>query len=547
MNTLDPVLFTRGKGLTRAGHSEPTQSLTLGEITLSCEPGAQALWVHKPFMSTIGLFARALDPDRALLSADLRALVSAQDTIDPVGAYTLLQYAAPVAPWTPFPQIRSFHSGLSTLIDSSTKDLKRTVHAESWVRPDPASANSPDIDQQATLLESALDLAITDALARAGSRRIISMFSGGADSSLIAERLSRLAPDRTELFHFSEGDDHPETIAAQAIANHLKLPIHIVRGSDAGLDPLLRAGELYPFPFGDHSAIPTRAVVEAALAFGGKETVLFDGTAADGAFGLFGRAAQWDKAARMGPLVHAAAELAFEATSSWSREWRAERFLRLLKRLRAVGPIAASVGQNAVHGSLYLAPLETRRVVSREIDAWMSEALDTTTREVLFAGIDLAHVCTAVFGQKTRPVVDHAGAHIEYPFMAPSVISLALRAAHAWPGRDKPKAPIYHSLARNLPRELVYRPKVGFVIPMTDIFASREFLSTLDDAISAGHPYTPLLHTAKIRTLRSMLGARRKLPVQTERFVWMLAFLDRWTQSTLSADGLARTRATLNA
>jgi hypothetical protein len=530
MNTLDPVLFTRGKGLTRAGHSEPTQSLTLGEITLSCEPGAQALWVHKPFMSTIGLFARALDPDRALLSADLRALVSAQDTIDPVGAYTLLQYAAPVAPWTPFPQIRSFHSGLSTLIDSSTKDLKRTVHAESWVRPDPASANSPDIDQQATLLESALDLAITDALARAGSRRIISMFSGGADSSLIAERLSRLAPDRTELFHFSEGDDHPETIAAQAIANHLKLPIHIVRGSDAGLDPLLRAGELYPFPFGDHSAIPTRAVVEAALAFG-----------------LFGRAAQWDKAARMGPLVHAAAELAFEATSSWSREWRAERFLRLLKRLRAVGPIAASVGQNAVHGSLYLAPLETRRVVSREIDAWMSEALDTTTREVLFAGIDLAHVCTAVFGQKTRPVVDHAGAHIEYPFMAPSVISLALRAAHAWPGRDKPKAPIYHSLARNLPRELVYRPKVGFVIPMTDIFASREFLATLDDAISAGHPYTPLLHTAKIRTLRSMLGARRKLPVQTERFVWMLAFLDRWTQSTLSADGLARTRATLNA
>jgi hypothetical protein len=56
-----------------------------------------------------------------------------------------------------------------------------------------------------------------------------------------------------------------------------------------------------------------------------------------------------------------------------------------------------------------------------------------------------------------------------YPFLENDMISMALRSTPHWQ-MEEPKAPLKQSLSRSIPRNMVYRPKSGFVDTKGEVF-----------------------------------------------------------------------------
>ena len=114
----------------------------------------------------------------------------------------------------------------------------------------------------------------------------IVMFSGGVDSGLIAYRLSALGRMDTVMFNVSFGQNDKEAMVAREMANRLRLNCIELR-YPGKWDVLTSPGAVYPVPFGDYSAPPAAFLAsEICDRYAGQKVVVFDGTGADGCFGL---------------------------------------------------------------------------------------------------------------------------------------------------------------------------------------------------------------------------------------------------------------------
>jgi asparagine synthase (glutamine-hydrolysing) len=245
-----------------------------------------------PSATTDQIYYR-VDDDSIHVTDDLRQLVGPADTIDERAIYSLLQFGAAIPPLSPWKSISRAVPGRSTTFWNQPVRVEEAEFPPEQVWDQ--ERRPLNLEQQISIVLDTLDQSL---LAVRQTHRLIILFSGGVDSGLLAARAAALGLKDTLLVNYCFGSDDAESVLAEQIAKHLGLSFQRIQDVGSGMDVedvLRNAGSDYRTPFCDHSAVPTGMLVRSVIRTFGPEFSVFDGTGADGAFGLFGRSRQWQK------------------------------------------------------------------------------------------------------------------------------------------------------------------------------------------------------------------------------------------------------------
>jgi asparagine synthetase B (glutamine-hydrolysing) len=466
-------------------------------------------------------------PMRLRLSTDPRRLLEPFDTIDPRGILSLLQFGTVIPPLSCWQNVSRARPGLITSIQLDDLRINEAPIAQEPAASAVVADSSATLDQQADIVVAALDATLS---AHCPNGKAVILFSGGVDSSLLATRAKALGWRDVTLVNYAMSDDDPESAHAAAIAQELGFPLERIvhNPANAVAEFFDSLADVYPISFADHSAVPTFVLARAVAGMTSADQVIFDGTGADGAFGLFDRVRGWRRAAALPRAIVGLASAAYGTGGFWRRPSAMEHRLRILRRCATMPLLAASVAQNPLDGLAYHFPSEIALEVHDQLLTWINDAMGWTTESARLSAADLMLICAGIFAQKDKPVFDAADRFTSFPFLDPTMIQLALSRASQWPSGGEPKAALKHALARQVRPELVYRAKSGFVAPVTELFASQAFLAALDEAISGSSPIAPYLDSKMMRRLRESAALRVPLPAQTHSLMWAVAVAGRW-------------------
>lgn len=350
------------------------------------------------------------------------------------------------------------------------------------------------------------------------------LFSGGVDSGLIASRLAKLGYRDSLLINYSFGEDDRESELAEAMARHLGLQFERISDKPPLCDCLIDPGRVYPQPFDDQSTGPASALARAVVKrFAGERRVIIDGTGADSAFGMADKIEAWSRVVKIPALARRAASLLY-AAALWHRKGRIEYLFRILRRSIDKPILSAAMAQNPLDGCFYrtLPDNDVHNLLADWVGGWGAGSLPQR-----LVASQLALKCSGISAQKVQPILELAGHQVHYPFFQTEVFSAALGSVLHWQ-MDEPKAPLKRSLARHVPREMVYRPKSGFIDPQGSVYFDPDFIAYLRAAVDSTGPIASMLNPKPLIKTCDLLLRGGNLPAPALSCVWAIAFLDRW-------------------
>lgn len=508
----------------RVPDDNPPSALAVGAITIRLRRTDHLVRIEVPLVGADQLYYRAYD-DRLVISNDPRRL-SRDATIDPSALCSLLELGAIVPPLSMWREVRRFTPGRDFVIRLENLAVQLEDAAITWPDPVPGDPSLPP-GRQADTLASHIDEIL---VAACPNRDPVILFSGGVDSGVLAARAAALGWRDTVLLNCALGDDDPESRHAAAMARALGLEMQTVMASDGAFELLDAIGTTYRQPFTDHSALPTYELAMAAVRRFPATRPVIDGTGADGAFGLFGKAQSWNRLYRVPGALRRLANRAYNITALWRHASRIEYGTRVLARTAGLPAFVAAVAQNGFAGVLYHAPAKERDRVLALLEGWMVSTLPTKNDAVRLAGLDLALVCSDRFAQKDKAIFDSAERGIVYPYLDRRIVALALTRAVRWPGSSEPKRVLKELLARQVPANMVYRPKSGFAGPLARYMSHPRWLDAFDRVLSADNELTQLLDLRRIATLRPALAGAKPIPNPTYSFIWAVVFTGLWIE-----------------
>ncbi|MBL9150558.1 MAG: asparagine synthase [Phycisphaerae bacterium] len=529
----DPELLLVQRG------TQPTRRVVRyrhgGEITIE----GTTLTARIPFPA-VDLLYWTVDGDSFLVSGDTRVIHTRSMHVDPNGLLSLLLLGAVIPPMATFREKRVFRPGFETTVDLETFRVteRPTMHWPEIVDDD---FTMPARDQ-VRLLSQVIDRQLEEI----GTDNPILLFSGGVDSGVLAYRLSRLGYRDTTLVHYSFGENSPDTIAAQALARELGLPFEVVTPRDeSAVEILDRAADLYHQPFCDHSAVPTHQLAQAVTKRFDRARPILDGTGADGAFGLFAKSRSYQRLMLLPSPIRNAASASYVRRRAWRTTSRLEHSLRILHRLATMSKLAASIAQHGMLGVGVCAPKANVDSVCTTLESWIGPIAPTDDPYARMPMADIGLTCAGIFAHKDFSIFAESGHRVEYPFMAPSMVLFALRRAHRWPNSKSPKHALKSLLLQTAPREIVHRPKTGFVSDKFELFSSADVIERIRGTVRSQHPRTELLRewldAAVVDTLADDLRDGRRLPAPTYNFLWSIAMANSWLSTIDDAsDGVRR-------
>jgi asparagine synthase (glutamine-hydrolysing) len=329
------------------------------------------------------------------------------------------------------------------------------------------------------------------------------------------------------------GANDPETPVAQRIAETLGLSmLTIPRPPGSATAVLERARMIFACPFVDHSCAPMTALAQAVVGeFGNEPRTVLDGTGADGAFGLFPAVPGWQKLYALPHAMRRIAGTLYKAGGYAFKTSGTERRLRLLRRASQMPLITAAVAQNPLHGIAYHFDDAVAARVLELMQDVVRRPMPGAPLPHAFSLIDLLITCAGIFAQKDKSIFDDSPHSVAYPYLQPSLVRFALQHGHLWTNQPERKIVLKTLLARHIPRELIYRPKSGFVAPLAQLFAEEGVLRlmdavTADPGVLAGH-----LDLRVWSRLRAAAAARHPLPPQTYTFLWGTLFVSSWMRA----------------
>lgn len=352
--------------------------------------------------------------------------------------------------------------------------------------------------------------------------------SGGVDSALVVAgmKAAGVAHPKAFTIGFKEAPFN-EVPAAARIAETLGVD-HVVETLDVG--DLLKLLPLYveefDEPFADSSAFPTMAVARLARRH---VTVALSG---DGADELFGGYHYYPLMSRIGRLMR------------WDDPWRrrAQRALRWLPGYRGKLLAGALDARGAVGLFHYLRSsgkhadglvLADAGRPTPGSDSWFEQfaanfAVDLPDAETgmrLDAGLTLPDL----FLQKVDVATMAFSLEARCPMTDFRLVEWAMRLPAEWKIRGgETKYLLKRALCRHLPAELVYRPKMGFGVPLAGWLRGplREWAQALvhDDALMSRVP----LDQSRVRELlRQQLQGERESHPLVWAVLMLLCFVQR--------------------
>jgi len=498
-----------------------TASLSSSEIRIAVPPASPQQFYYARtrhgyvFADDLRLFPRLMD-----LQLDAR------------GVYALLRYGAIPSPFTLYKEVHRIPNGhLFRLCPDGEPVCTPTFHLTDLLNQD---RGTPQPD---TWVQETLDAALT----RVPPSTVL-YFSGGVDSGLLAARLGQLGRSDVRLVNYSFSSDDEESRLALRVASHFGLECHQIR-HDLGKvgDMLGRVGTDYSFPFGDLSAIPTNILVHESLPFAHQSRTVLEGTGADGAFGLGAGYRKWQRAYTVPPALRRWVERAYRGLELWKSQSILERAGRFFSKSTQLSLGHAVVAQNAFQRIAYATP--------DDVQAELEQAVRTSI-EVMSAGteardqlslLDLVWVCAGRMAPKSFDPLRAQGIRPLYPFLQPSMLSVS--SSLSWDvkcTRGETKALLKRLLARDIPREYVYRRKIGFTRPAHATFALPAVQEFLHEVVLSRH--NALLDYCRPETVRDLVqrSPHGSLGVGAYSFLWVLMFSSGWLCQTFS--GAERSR-----
>lgn len=432
---------------------------------------------------------------------------------EPLAITSYLKFGAVVPPLSPWTGVRRRLPGCTYGAESTMESnlVKKNIYA-----------CARGIDAQADEIVSLIDYNLIKCLN--GVDDPVLLFSGGVDSGLIASRLMAIGKNETLLLNFSFGQDDPESALAEAMAGELGLRFERVFERGRPCEVLDRPGEVYPQLFADHGTVPAANLAHAVVQrLDNKRSVILDGTGADGAFGMFRKIEHWRHMTAL-PIWLRRFGGAIYSTGLWRSRHRLEKLLRVMRRSLLGSIPAAVIAQNTLEDVLYEARNMEAVVALLEtaVDGWAGPSV--ARRSV---AADMMLTCAGVFAQKAQPILERAGHTVVFPFMDTAFVELALNTIDVWSMRT-PKHALKVALSRSVPRNLVYRPKSGFVEREPTVFYSGEFKEMLRDSIGKDAPLAPWIKGPAARRLLDELNRGKLFSAQVYNFIWALVFGDRW-------------------
>jgi asparagine synthetase B (glutamine-hydrolysing) len=400
----------------------------------------------------------------------------------------------------------------------------------------PRISPSPDLEQQISIVVATLDRCLIEHCA---GRPVTILFSGGVDSGLLAARASALGLKNVTLVNYCFGADDPESLLAERMARHLGMKfVRIVddaSGSDVA-DVLQHAGRYYRTLFGDHSVAPTCAMIRAIIPRCEAGGVVLEGSGADSGFGEFDRAMQWQRVYALPSWGRKLGAMAYRTTRAWGRESKLEYYLRILRRADQLPHPFAAVAENALPGIAYHPSKDVVGTIERHLLEWLPH-LSPPDPRLQLAAFDLSLGCASITAQKSLSLFDGTSLGVVYPYLLPEMIDLAFSSVD-WPGSGtEAKRVLKAALAKQVPAEMVYRAKSGFVASMPDKFEHKAFLAAFDKLLEARSPMSRFLDRKFLLDVRPKLATKQKLPTQTEYFIWCAVFGNEWIEQ-VSAQAL---------
>ena len=458
------------------------------------------------------------------LSNDLRLLIRLTGLdLDERAVYSLLQFGAILPPFSISRQIQRIPNGHALRVRALPDTLTAHVEAGTAFNARPLDAGmSP-----AATVRQTLDRI----LARTPSHSAL-FFSGGVDSGLLAARLAALGRHDVRLINFSFGPDDEESKHAYRMAQHLGMPCEQVSYDQSRfMDVLWRITRDHSIPFSDLSVLPMNLMIHAALGSGAQVPSVLDGTGADGTFGVGLEYRGWRRLYEVPHLARATVGELYKATGMWKGASRNARIGRVLRRSAQMPMPVATLAQNSLDGIAYRMPSEIRDQLTAAVMKYRYGSLSDMPPVDQFSLSLLMHMSCGYITPKSYDALCLRGIVPGNPYLEPEM----MRVGFSLPWEQKAaggrqKALTKAMLAEQVPPEMVYRRKSGFVPPYESVFASRPMQSYLREIVlSPSNPLAPYYDPAVVARMVARAGESKPLNLEVYYFfLWSLTFLTAW-------------------
>ncbi len=423
-----------------------------------------------------------------LFGSELKALTRHPDwnasiDRDSVGAFLRHNYI-------PHPQ--SIYRGIfklppGTFLEIEASSLSQTLNPKhywsAWDMVERARAHAFDgtPTEAIDLLESSLLKSIRGQMI--SDVPLGAFLSGGVDSSTIVSLMQKVSsqPVKTFTIGFTE-KGYNEAVFAKSVAEHLGTDHHELYVSPKeAMEAVPHLSELYDEPFSDSSQIPTFLVSKLARS---KVTVSLSGDAGDELFGGYTRYHYAERIASMirrtprlarlsgSRLIRSFSEEFWDSVFSWMP--KRKRLSHMGEKMHKLAGLLSTESEMALYGHLIshiyspdhlvIGSTKQRELIeSRPIPPSLTNFtekmmyLDMTNYlpDDILTKVDRASMAVSL--ESRVPLLDHRLA--EFCWSLP--LSLKIRDGQS-------KWLLRQVLYRNVPQELIERPKMGFGVPVTD-------------------------------------------------------------------------------
>lgn len=347
--------------------------------------------------------------------------------------------------------------------------------------------------------------------------------SGGTDSSLVVACMRAAEADvRT----FSIGFADPrfdESRYAKAVAQHLgtQHTHQQLEWRDAmALVPSLATS--YDEPFADSSALPTLAVSRLAREH---VTVALSGDGGDELFGGYTRY-------RMGRMLRLAA---LTPKSVAAATQRGGGHSQLARRLQSFGNVASASNESAAYRetvSIWRSNELARLMpdATRADPTWSAFAPGSAPVERMMRCDARTYLVDDIL-QKVDRASMSVSLEARNPLLDPSVVDLAMRSVARARERPGAKPLLREALRRELPVELVDRPKMGFGVPVGEWL--RDGLRPMVEDLLLNRTSSEYDTSVARNIVEEHLSGRREAGAK----VWTLLVFELWRDRWLSEEG----------
>ncbi|MEO0972328.1 MAG: XrtA/PEP-CTERM system amidotransferase [Pseudomonadota bacterium] len=440
----------------------------------------QCLFLARDRLGIKPLYYSVLDDGWVLFGSELKSLYAHPGLDRSLSTPALEEYFA----FGYVPEPRTFLEKSFKLPPAHTLTLRRgepvPAPREYWTL---SFEVAPGFDgKRDAAAESALEQELIERLRTAVDRRLVAevplgaFLSGGVDSSAVVAMMAGLDERAAKTCSIAFGEaDYDESKFAQMVAERYQTDHRVQQVDPEDFDLVNQLAEVYDEPYADSSAIPTYRVCELARR---EVTVALSGDGGDEGFAGYRRHRwhAWEEQIRgrvppllRGPLFGTAG--AIYPKMDW-----APRFLRAKSTLQALGRDALAGYLHSV--SIFPAELR-RKLFSGDVRQALGgyEAVEVFRRHAAEATVDHPLSLVQYLDFKTYlpgdilTKVDRAsmahGLEVRVPLLDHEFVqwSAQLPASLKLRGREG-KYVLKKALEPHLPNDVLYRPKMGFAVPL---------------------------------------------------------------------------------